>query len=128
MKIKTSKLTGQALDWAVATCEGYEPFTDSISWIIKRAGQYIQLPKYSTDWAQGGPVIEHENLSVSYWGEHSKFGQHASTEQFWEARHPSHRTHSRRTVGFGPTPLIAAMRCLVSAKLGDEVDVPEELL
>ena len=28
---------------------------------------------------------------------------------------------------FGPTPLIAAMRCYVSGKLGDEVDIPEEL-
>ena len=28
----------------------------------------------------------------------------------------------------GPTPLIAAMRCYVASKLGDEVDVPEELV
>jgi hypothetical protein len=28
----------------------------------------------------------------------------------------------------GPTPLIAAMRCYVASKLGDEVEVPEELL
>ena len=28
---------------------------------------------------------------------------------------------------FGPTPLIAAMRCYVASKLGDEVEVPEEL-
>ena len=27
----------------------------------------------------------------------------------------------------GPTPLIAAMRCYVASKLGDEVDVPDEL-
>ena len=29
---------------------------------------------------------------------------------------------------YGPTPLIAAMRCYCSFKLGDEVDVPEELM
>ena len=28
----------------------------------------------------------------------------------------------------GPTPLIAAMRCFVASKLGDEVDIPKELL
>ena len=28
----------------------------------------------------------------------------------------------------GPTPLIAAMRCFVASHLGDEVNVPEELL
>jgi hypothetical protein len=27
----------------------------------------------------------------------------------------------------GPTPLIAAMRCYVASKLGDEIDIPEEL-
>ena len=28
----------------------------------------------------------------------------------------------------GPTPLIAAMRYLIASKLGDEVEVPDELL
>jgi hypothetical protein len=29
---------------------------------------------------------------------------------------------------FGPTPLIAVMRCYVALKLGDEVEIPEELI
>jgi hypothetical protein len=29
---------------------------------------------------------------------------------------------------FGDTPLIAAMRCYVASKLGDEVEVPAELI
>ena len=29
---------------------------------------------------------------------------------------------------FGPTPLIAAMRCYVASVLGDEVEVPDETL
>lgn len=28
----------------------------------------------------------------------------------------------------GPTPLIAAMRCFVASRLGDEIEIPEELL
>jgi hypothetical protein len=32
-----------------------------------------------------------------------------------------------RHQGHGPTPLIAAMRCYVQSKLGDEVEAPEEL-
>jgi hypothetical protein len=28
----------------------------------------------------------------------------------------------------GPTLLIAAMRCFVASKLGDTIDIPEELL
>jgi len=31
------------------------------------------------------------------------------------------------THGYGPTPLIAAMRCYVASKMGDEIDVPTEL-
>jgi len=27
----------------------------------------------------------------------------------------------------GPTPLIAAMRCYVLSKLGEEIEIPEEL-
>jgi hypothetical protein len=27
----------------------------------------------------------------------------------------------------GPTPLIAAMRCYVASKLGDEIEIPENL-
>jgi hypothetical protein len=28
---------------------------------------------------------------------------------------------------WGDTPLIAAMRCFVASKLGDEIEIPEEL-
>jgi len=28
----------------------------------------------------------------------------------------------------GPTPLTAAMRCFVASKLGEEVNIPQELL
>jgi hypothetical protein len=39
-------------------------------------------------------------------------------------------TNATRTESYtldGPTPLIAAMRCYVASKLGDEVELPEEL-
>lgn len=109
MKIKTNKLTGAALDWAVAKCEGtlpasYDDWTQT--W-----------PHYSTDWAQGGPVIEREQIGVgprpegSIWPEAWLAASDADDAMFW-----------------GPTPLIAAMRCYVTSKLGDEVEVPEELL
>jgi hypothetical protein len=28
---------------------------------------------------------------------------------------------------YGPTPLIAAMRCYVASKMGDEIELPEEV-
>jgi hypothetical protein len=34
---------------------------------------------------------------------------------------------SAHTYGYGPTPLIAAMRCYVASKLGDDIEIPEGL-
>lgn len=111
MKIKTRELTGAALDWAVAKCEGFEPFTDGISWMIDLAGVYQPLPRYSSDWAQGGPIIERERIDL------------ASIEGGeWEAT-----CHDGSKTCTGPTPLLAAMHCLVASKIGEEVEVPEEL-
>jgi len=104
MKIKTAELIGPALDWAVAKCEWYREEGD---W----RGLYIA--DYSTDWVQGGPIIEREKIGLDPFGE------------TWIA-HPSYRPIQPNVSG--PTPLISAMRCYVASKLGDEVDVPEELL
>jgi hypothetical protein len=94
--MKTSELQGAALDWAVAQCE-YFPV---------RNGFDDNCPEYSTDWAQGGPIIEREQIAVYLNGEDGWTG-----EDGWK----------RAT---GPTPLIAAMRCYVAIKFGDEVEIP----
>jgi len=117
MKIKTADLTGPALDWAVAVEEG---LTEENAWTtleifkaVRAGGGY----RYSTNWSQGGPLIEQECLDVRVFAEHGAL----DGGPYWiSERHPA--------VGHGPTPLIAAMRCLVAATLGDEVDVPDELV
>ena len=116
MKIKTNELQGAALDWAVAKCEGFVPFTDGVSWVVDKDGAYIQLPNYSTDWAQGGPIIEREKIDVCWC---KKWFAWAKTK-FEE---PSDEEPELRKEG--PTPLIAAMRCYVASELGDEVELPE---
>jgi len=66
----------------------------------------------STDWSQGGPIIEREGIRL----------HRSHTGAWWAA--------SEATPGApisGPTPLIAAMRCVVDSTLGDEVDIPEGL-
>ena len=118
MKIKTSELSGVQLDWAVAKCEGEE--------VRLEKGQLEALwtdngYKPSTYWAHGGSVIEQEKIGV-WWATHyvdddgQEYGNH------WYAE------TAEGLVGDGPTPLIAAMRCYVASKLGDEVEVPNELL
>lgn len=97
--MKTSELTDRALDWAVSVAEmdtedGNSP------------------PPYSTDWAQGGPIIEREAIALTT----------QLTNKDWMAV-----SFHGDIDGFGPTPLIAAMRCYVASKLGDEIEIPEEL-
>jgi hypothetical protein len=104
--MKTSELTGAALDWAVAKCEGAELY---ISYgAACRVGGWID---YSTDWAQGGPIIEREKIQIKENGCGHWFAKIGKGK--WMR---------------GPTPLIAAMRCYVASKLGDTVDVPPELV
>jgi hypothetical protein len=98
--MKTSELTGAALDWAVTKCEGFDHKVTSSEW-----GMW----GWATDWAQGGPIIERERIEL----EHDGF--------IWWARIKADEDYS------GPTPLIAAMRCYVASKMGDTIDIPEEL-
>ena len=96
--MKTSELQGAALDWAVAECEEFvedefEP---------------------SENWADGGPIIEREGISVA-----------TDDVEPWCGFIEDDETN---TLFFsGPTPLIAAMRCYVASKMGDEIELPEEL-
>jgi hypothetical protein len=106
MKIKTSELTGAALDWAVAKCEHPKTFNSH------NTLRSIWSFRYSTDWSQGGPIIERESMELL------------------QMRNPNY-VQARVLFGVwlpGPTPLIAAMRCYVASKLGDEVEVPDELI
>lgn len=112
--MKTSELTGAALDWAVAEASGTPIYRSgkTLTRIDVDGNSYWQP---STSWAQGGPIIEREFICVSA-------PMHPSTAP-WCAI-----SDSTGCKAFGPTPLIAAMRCYVASKLGDEVEIPEELL
>ena len=108
--MKTNELTGAALDWAVAKCEGYTGVA-----LQERTGTDWYSP--STDWAQGGPIIEREGILVA---RNNGFLWVASTQPYEDVERPME-------FQFGDTPLIAAMRCYVMSKLGDEVEIPGEL-
>jgi hypothetical protein len=106
--MKTSKLTGAALDWAVARCEGFSV----------RNGFDDNCPEYSTDWSQGGPIIERENIEISV----DRMGCPLWTADITD----SLGVYIEHTYS-GTTPLIAAMRCYVASNLGDDVEIPKEL-
>ena len=98
--MKTTELSGKALDWAVGQATGFE-------------GDW--LPDYSTDWAHGGPIIEAAGICL-LWMEFVN-------EQYWIASitDDKYEYEERST-----KPLEAAMRVYVASKLGDEVEIPHE--
>lgn len=123
--MKTSELTGPALDWAVAKCVGMHVLMARGGWFVFDSDAFpeyrndynddkMQAFKPSTNWAQGGPIIEREGITVS-----------KTAHGFWEAyKRPASLQECYQVDG---TPLIAAMRCYVASRLGDEVEIPAEL-
>ena len=124
--MKTSELIGQALDWAVSTALQHKPekgfhshgmtwhgWWETAAYIDTKPNEYRRIPRYSTDWSQGGPIIERECIFIA---------------PTWDGEKGGSSARASRTAWIeGPTPLIAAMRCYVASKLGDEVEIPEEL-
>jgi len=109
MKIKTSELIDEALDWAVAAANGqdyYQPDTGPA------------CAEFSTDWSEGGPIIERERITLTN-------GTPAGLEFMWHAQISTSDVFHQMN---GPTPLVAAMRCYVASKLGNKVEIPQELL
>ena len=108
--MRTSELSGAALDWAVAKCEG----VTCAVWQGMVVDAFSNPLMYHDDWAAGGPIIERERLSLLLI---DKTGGWAART---EAYPPAYIQ--------GPTPLVAAMRCYVASKLGEEVAIPYEEL
>lgn len=106
MKVKTEELKGEALDWAVAQCEGR---TDRYWKNHSITGTYSP----STYWMLGGPIIEFNKIYLN------------PILNYWEA---TCENEIRGAICEGDTALIAAMRSYVASKLGDEVDVLDELV
>lgn len=139
--IKVIEAAGPALDWLVAKCEfkshtikfvtGSEYRGDRVESTKPRfrwvKGMYtpctladaehlleIETSSYycpSTSWGIGGPIIEREFIEL--------YTCSANDDGVVTWRANSYMD--------GPTPLTAAMRCFVASKLGDTVEVPEEL-
>ena len=136
MKIKTSELTGPALDWAVSKCEGVS--MQSFLWAENQRSLdgHAHFYNYSTNSLSGFEIIEREGINLRSIRKpgHSMGG-------LWLASPANQNTGqmvqwveflfgNKRRRGFwrGETPLIAAMRCYVASKLGDEIEIPEELV
>lgn len=107
VEVKTSELVGPALDWAVAEADGLRPYPHKGGFWVLDGKANAPLPKFSTNWAQGGPLWDERATSMEY------YDGWLVAVVGGDAR--------------GPTKLIALCRAIVAAKLGDVVPVPVEL-
>lgn len=124
MKIKTSEATPIQLNWLVAKAMGllaagrvvvdfeYMSGESPVRWEPKLSTYYSSAYSPSTDWAHGGPIIEREMIELV-----------PQSDSLWDAMY-----RDQHIPNDGPTPLIAAMRCYVAFELGDECDIPDELM
>lgn len=123
MKIKTNELTGAALNWAVALMEFPNPDYEDSDRLVYVQGDDDFHFSPSTNWAQGGPIIERERIGIDGMGIDNATPGEVEAFKWVGGEHDSFPLTAT-----GPTPLIASMRCYVASQLGDEVDVPEELM
>ena len=129
--MKVYELKGHALDWAVAKCAGLleprERYGKMVPAVVldmeywSNGDPMVRLnpcpdvyyrAEYdpSTNWEHGGPIIERERINL------------------WNEGHDWEASLYGKHIVWGETPLVASMRCYVASKLGDEVEIPAELL
>lgn len=108
--MKTSELTDAALDWAVEYALLSDVANEDMRAAVASMHQRTKGIGYSINWAIGGPLIEREGIAIKPFIDGGE----------WLAKLGSHQHYAT-------TPLVAAMRCFVASKLGEEVNIPAEL-
>lgn len=108
--MKTAELTGALLDYWTGRAEeaDFGPEWNQGAGYVMTGGYDGRRPEWyspSTNWAQGGPLIEKYNLDID------KIGPAQ-----WLA------TDNGDTYGIGDTPLQAICRAVVRAAFGDDVE------
>ena len=121
VKIKTADAEGIVLNWLAAIAR-YPELRGSTN--PTYTAKY--LCRFSTDWSTGGPIIDQEDITTArgndlIFPQGNEHGEYS--ESLYLAKYPDqvYWMHGR-------TRLEAAMRCFVARHLGDEVEIPKELI
>lgn len=117
IEVKTAELIGPALDWAVAKADGVSirllsKDNPQEKWQVQKQWRMDGPYWPSQDWSQCGPLIAKHRVSIIYSDEVCNPCAWTDSTADWHAE----------------TPIIAACRAIVAAKLGDTVQVPKELI
>lgn len=138
--MKVAELEGAALDWAVAKSLGLNVcslhdfmrqrasktgYTATLDWHLSlqkdiqaigdlETGSTSPIPRYSTDWSEGGALIEDAGISIQ------------TEDAGWSAYFRGRLDNSDCFV-LGSTMLEVGLRCLCLNHFGEDIDIPEEL-
>ena len=147
--IKVAEATNDQLNWLVAKCEQAEGrniregFGGTL--LVVDEHDFGYPARFSTDWSQGGPIIEREDISIlrvddDYGVDHKGYcngkqipvwgattGQHGTFSSYDGVYYEPQYELPELKVIRGATPLVAAMLCYVSFTLGSEAEIPETL-
>ncbi len=113
--IKTINLSDIALDWAVSKAMGWVEDSD-VEWFLKEKPYCV-----SNDKIKGKCLIDSEG--VSFFTQDSWQDMHGNFYSIPSAKHPLSNMLFQ-----ADTKLCAAMKSIVHAHLGDEVDIPVLIL
>lgn len=141
--IKTADLIGPALDWAVGLVVGGKPivcggslprwkFTalEASVWVGDKELGDIERYSPSTVWGDGGPVLDRLMKSGKWELVQWEPGKEVALQNFDSECLPVDGiSYDDRSIHeSGATVLIAACRAYVASEIGDEVQVPAELV
>lgn len=132
MRDQVQYLIGRGLNAAVAIALGAKivKTPESQSWMFRwppslvngvDPGWSLQAPDYCNDGLKAMQVLERECIGLECTGHcwEAYTAIEVADEDFIVPQFVSQT---------GPTPTIAVWRCFVTSKLGDEVEIPRELL
>ncbi|MBD1229113.1 phage protein NinX family protein [Xenorhabdus griffiniae] len=143
MKIKTSELSGRALDWAVARAVGMDiymvnHYDDEYAWIGNGRVREAAFKKPVITVGMCNNVhVEFEGESKKYspstnWGQCGQLIDEYGIQFIWVSdatiEASSYLMDKLVISEFGSNHLEAACRLIVLGKLGDEVEIPDELV
>jgi hypothetical protein len=120
IKLDVYELDGEVLDYYAAKARGFEAFIshNMRSCLVKIAkDKETRWTKFnpSTYWTHGGPLIELESITIEFQGM-------IGDQNYWMAYYGVEPSKNNKSAIDGPTPLVAAMRCLVKNRYGPVID------
>lgn len=109
---RAADLTGDRLNYWFARALGMEPHS-------AKAGM-SSFPDWQKSWGVMGPHIERYKISIDYHEPEPRASMFEVIE--WNDFECGDQRHIKPVAGAsGPTALIAAMRCLIAARIGKEL-------